>query len=146
MTGLRTRVLGGVALAALCIGSVGNLLAEPKDTSKAAPPPGRIAPTRHLEPHPLSSARARIDAQRRLFTRVEQAITGNDFPEARRLLDLHAAEFGGADAWKDWRTGYQRVVDCLDRPTDESRAAGQRFVDEQRGSRLRRRVRRACLP
>ena len=97
------------------------------------------------EPHPPSAARARMAAQRGLFTRIENALAEHDFDRARDLLRRHETEFAGDDAWTDWREGFARIVDCLEYPGELSRAAGQRFVDVERGSTLRRRVRHACL-
>lgn len=143
MTTFRKRLLAGFALSALCCAFVGNLLAEPSDS---APSPLQSAPgvVERIQPHPLTPARQRLTDQRRLFTGVDQALSSSDFAEARRLLSLHDSKFEQAEAWSDWRAGYQCIVDCLERPSDASRAAGQRFVDERRGSTLRRRVRRAC--
>ena len=41
--------------------------------------------------------------------------------------------------------GYEIVADCLEHPGAASRAAAQAFFDRERGSILRRHVRRHCL-
>lgn len=138
------KLLLGGALAALCCGFVGNLLAEPSDDA-ASPPWKAPSIAERVQAHPMTPARQRLSDQRRLFTRLDQAMARRDFAEARRLLARHDSEFREPEAWQDWRAGYQALTDCLEHPGAESTAAGQRFVDEQRGSTLRRRVRRACL-
>lgn len=99
-----------------------------------------------VRPHPLTPAHARLTAQQRLFAGVEAALARDDFAQVRVLLAEHRAEFSGEDAWTDWREGFARLADCREHPGPASRAAGQRFVDTERASALRRRVRRACLP
>ncbi|MCA9640843.1 MAG: hypothetical protein H6718_36145 [Polyangiaceae bacterium] len=138
------KLLLGGALAALCCAFVGTLLAEPSDDAQS---PLQSAPSiaERVQAHPMTPARQRLNDQRRLFTRVDQALARSDFTEARRLLARHDTDFSETDAWQDWRAGYHALTDCLEHPGAESTAAGQRFVDEQRGSTLRRRVRRACL-
>ncbi len=96
-------------------------------------------------PHPLDEARRRTAEQHRLFSQVKQAIKAQRYAEARRLLQLHDSSFDAREAWQDLREGYQLIVDCRELGTEDARARGRRFVDEQRGSTLRRAVRRACL-
>ena len=101
--------------------------------------PGKVIP------HPLDQARLAQQEQSRLFADVKAAIAASDYASARELLETYDARFGADEAWSDRREGYQLISDCKQYPSDESRANGQRFVDEQRGSTLRRWVRRACL-
>ncbi len=146
MSTLQRKLFAGGLLGALCCAFVGNLLAEPSDGGGApAAAPVSISAAERVVPHPMTPARQRIAAQRRLFVRLDQALASRDFIEVRRLLALHDTQFSESEAWSDWRQGYERIADCQEHPGAASRAAGQRFVDEERGSRLRRRVRRACL-
>jgi hypothetical protein len=79
-----------------------------------------------------------------LFTRIAYSVKHGEYLEARALLDEHDRSFGPEEAWHDLREGYQVLIDCAEYPSEQTRARGRRFVDEQRGSTLRRRVRRAC--
>lgn len=101
--------------------------------------PGKVVP------HPMDALRQRMAEQRRLFANVKQALASDDFARARELLVLHDVTFGAEESWTDLREGYERILDCQQQPGPESRASGQQFVDRERGSTLRRRVRRACL-
>jgi hypothetical protein len=98
-----------------------------------------------VEPHPITAERLRIDEQQRLFDRVEAAVDARDFPRARALLDEHPTRFPDPEGWPDLRDGWRTIADCLEHPGPAARARGQRYVDEERASPLRRRVRRACL-
>lgn len=108
------------------------------------PAPGSHAGSHAVVPHPLDEDRSRLQAQLRLFADVDEALREADFETARRLLAEHDRRFGEREAWSDLREGYQLIADCRQSPSDETRARGARFVNEQRGSTLRRKVRRAC--
>ncbi len=97
-------------------------------------------------PHPIDEARLRITAQRALFTRLDDAIGNHDFRGARALLDEHDRTYGAGESWQDLREAYQLIIDCEQNPGTETSTRGRRFIDEQRGSTMRRRVRRACAP
>jgi hypothetical protein len=86
-----------------------------------------------------------MEQQHQLFDQVEAAIEARDFDRARALLREHQSGFAPREAWTDVREGWLAIADCLQRPGAESTAQGRRFVEQERGSALRRRVRRACL-
>jgi hypothetical protein len=110
-------------------------LADPSDPN----------PDAAVLPHPLSPERLRDSEQLALFGQVHDAIRQRDATRARELVREHRARFPGDEQWRDHVEAYEIIADCIEYPGPESRAAGQRFVDEQRGSTMRRRVRRACL-
>lgn len=130
---------------------------EAESPGADTPNPGATEPARQRDlpdpapnrpgsvvPHPFDAARLRLDAQRAAFTRIDHAVVHGDHQQARALLQEHDRTFGLDEAWHDLREGYQLLLDCIEYPSDETRARGRRFVDEQRGSTLRRRVRRSC--
>lgn len=98
----------------------------------------------HVQPHPLDETRARFALQRQLFSQVKSALHDDDFDTARRLLQQHDTQFAATEAWGDLREGYQLIADCKQYADAASRERGQRFVEQRRGSTLRRAVRRAC--
>lgn len=98
----------------------------------------------HVQPHPLDETRARFAQQRQLFSQVKSALHDDDFDTARRLLQQHDTQFAATEAWGDLREGYQLIADCKQYADAASRERGQRFVEQRRGSTLRRSVRRAC--
>ena len=57
----------------------------------------------------------------------------------------HQVRFSEPEAWTDLREGWRAIADCLEHPDPEAKARGRRFVDQERGASMRRRVRRACL-
>lgn len=129
-----------------------NELAEaPFEVADSPPPRARDLPDvspsdpDKVIPHPIDEPRKRMTAQRQLFSQVKSALRASDYAAARSLLEQHDEDFSAEESWTDLREGYQLMLDCKQYPNDETRARGQRFVDEQRGSTLRRGVRRACL-
>jgi hypothetical protein len=105
------------------------------------PAPGH---TSAVIPHPMDGTRTRMQAQHRLLAEIKGALAAQNFDRARSLLAQHDQQFDAAEAWQDLREGYQLISDCKQYPSPEARARGERFVSVQRGSTLRRAVRRAC--
>jgi hypothetical protein len=122
--------------------------AAPGSNRPGAAPPGRTirqAPAATVEPHPITPERLRLEQQHHLFDEVEAAVQARQFDRARSLLREHQARIPDPEAWTDVREAWQTIADCLERRDAQAKARGQRFVDEERGSSMRRRVRRACL-
>ncbi len=112
---------------------------RPQDRPDESSHPGKVIP------HPIDDARLVQAEQRRLFMDVDAALEANDYTRARSLLTQYDARFVDDEAWSDKREAYQLIADCQEHASPQARANGQRFVDEQRGSTMRRAVRRACL-
>lgn len=106
------------------------------------PAPGRPD---HVIPHPMDPRRERMQAQLRVFSEVDRALRERRPESARALLEQHDRAFGDDEAWLDLREGYQLITDCMESDTATIRERARRFVNEERGSTLRRKVRRACL-
>jgi hypothetical protein len=109
-----------------------------------APPPAGPLPGA-AEPHPITPERLRMEEQHQLFDQVAAAIQALQFDRARALLHEHQERFSDAEAWTDLHEAWRVIADCLEYPGPQSKARGLRFVDQERGSSMRRRVRRACL-
>lgn len=86
-----------------------------------------------------------MQAQHRVFGDVDEALRGRRTDRARTLLEQHDRTFGEDEAWLDLREGYQLITDCMESDAATIRERARRFVDEERGSTLRRKVRRVCL-
>jgi hypothetical protein len=125
----------------------------PRPEQVGEPPPARssneaaaeLAGDKGVEPHPVTSVRSEEAEQRALFRALEHALAHRDFARARDLVREHERRFAGAGGWPDDRRAYEHVLDCLEHPGAESRARGERFIELNRASTLRRRVREACL-
>ncbi len=122
--------------------------------SGSTPAPAPVAPPEptqapgaelRLRPHPITPEREATAAQHAELHAIESAIEARDFPRARQLLDEHRRRPASEIEWEDQWDGFEAVLDCIEHPGPASRQRAERFVDENRASPLRRRVRRACL-
>ncbi len=94
-------------------------------------------------PHPLTPEHQRIFLENALIGDLNGAMDVNDAPGLRSLLQQYRDEYPeDAHVLAD---GYALIADCLERPGPETRAAAQRYYDEQLDSGLRRYIRRHCL-
>ncbi len=98
-----------------------------------------------VRPHPDSRARDALHHELRRFAQIDTALVQEEFDEAERLLNSHERANQGDRTWSDWLAGYRIILDCQRDPGAASRSAGAAFVEHNQGSRLRRKVRRACL-
>jgi len=98
---------------------------------------------RGMAPHPLSPQHQRIFRENNLIGDLNGAMDVKDAAGLRALLTAYREEYPeDAHVLQD---GYALIADCIERPGAETRAAAQRYYDEQLDSGLRRYIRRHCL-
>jgi hypothetical protein len=98
---------------------------------------------RGMLPHPLTPTHERIFRENNLIGNLNGAMDVEDVAGLRALLKQYRNEFPeDAHVLAD---GYELVANCLEHPGAETRAAAQRYYDEQLDSGLRRYIRRHCL-
>jgi hypothetical protein len=94
-------------------------------------------------PHPLTPQHQRIFRENNLIGNLNGAMDVKDAAGLRRLLRQYRDEYPeDAHVLQD---GYELIIACFERPGAETRAAAQRYYDEQLDSGLRRYIRRHCL-
>lgn len=98
-------------------------------------------PTEH--PHPITAEHQRLRRERALLAQLDRAIDFHDGRELRELLDRYRREFPEDE--QRLQAGYGVIAACLNAPGSNSRVAAASFYAQQRGSSLRRWVRRVCL-
>jgi hypothetical protein len=106
---------------------------EPLDTAVAGP----------MHPHPHTPAHERIYRENHLLGQLSGAMDQQDLDGLRHLLRQYREEFP-EDSHR-LQDGYALIADCLEAPSPATRARAERHWREQRGSTLRRYVRRHCL-
>jgi hypothetical protein len=115
-------------------------------TSEGAPirPAGSAeVDARGMVPHPLTPQHQRIFRENNLIGDLNGAMDVKDATGLRALLTQYREEYP-EDAHV-LQEGYALIADCLERAGPETRAAAQRYYDEQLDSGLRRYIRRHCL-
>jgi hypothetical protein len=96
-----------------------------------------------MVPHAITPTHERIFRENNLIGNLNGAMDVKDVAGLRALLEQYREEYPeDAHVLAD---GYQLIADCLEHPGAETRAAAQRYYDEQRDSGLRRYIRRHCL-
>jgi hypothetical protein len=85
----------------------------------------------------------RIFKENSILGTLNGAMDVGDVEALRQLNEQYQREF--PDDPQQLQSGYSLIADCLDGRTDETRTRAQRYFDEQRGSTLRRYVKRHCL-
>ncbi len=94
-------------------------------------------------PHPLTPEHQRIFRENNLIGDLNGAMDVKDPAGLRALLNQYRDEYPeDAHVLAD---GYELIANCLERPGPETRAAAQRYYDEQLDSGVRRYIRRHCL-
>ena len=128
---------------------------EPEPEAAPSPPPpqpttqvtrtvAEAAPKSELPPsHPITKERERRQRQNQYIQVLNDAMDLRDGPKLRELAQRFQEE-GFEDIDKHGE-GYLIVADCLEHPGEASRAAAQAFWDRERGSNLRRHIKRHCL-
>jgi hypothetical protein len=96
-----------------------------------------------MVPHPITPQHQRIFRENNLIGNLSGAMDVKDAAGLRRLLEQYRREYPeDAHVLQD---GYELIADCFERPGPDTRAAAQRYYDEQLDSGLRRYIRRHCL-
>jgi hypothetical protein len=85
----------------------------------------------------------RIQRENQLIQQLNDALDLRDSAKLRELVARYREQgFEDVDKLAD---GYEIVANCIDHPGAASRGAAQAFYDRERGSILRRYIRRVCL-
>lgn len=98
-------------------------------------------PERH--PHPITAQHLHIQHENQLIQAMNDAMDLKDPGELRRVLAMYRSSHP-EDAHALQR-GYEVIADCLEYPSAQARSAGERYMEEERASTLRRMVRRHCV-
>jgi hypothetical protein len=127
---------------------------EPERKAAPAPAPPQASVTHaavapapsaeeFLPSHPINDARLRQQRQNQFIQMMNDSM---DLKDGRRLRELaenfQKERFDDSDKHGE---GSLIIADCLEHPGPASRAAAQAFWDRERGSNLRRYVKRHCL-
>lgn len=100
-------------------------------------------PTEEGHPHPHSPEHERIFRENNVIGQLNGAMDIGDFIGMRRLNAEYRKDYPEDDHLL--QEGYDIIADCLEELTDERKARARRFWQTERGSQLRRYVRRHCL-
>jgi hypothetical protein len=93
--------------------------------------------------HPITPTHERIFRENHLIGQLQGAIDVEDAAGIRKLLKQYREEYPADEHLL--QEGYERIADCLEHPSEASRAEAQRWYDENRASSARRAVRLICL-
>lgn len=94
-------------------------------------------------PHPITSHHVRIQLENQFIQQLNDAVDLRDSRQIRALVARYRAEgFADVDKLGD---GHAIIADCLEQPGEASRATARSFYDRERGSIIRRQLRRICL-
>jgi len=93
--------------------------------------------------HPITPEHERIARENALVQQMNDAMDNKDGALLRKLVGDHAAEF--PEDSNQLREGYRLIADCLEHPGPQTKRAGERFFEVERGSTLRRFVKRHCI-
>ncbi|HET9954724.1 MAG TPA: hypothetical protein VFQ61_09470, partial [Polyangiaceae bacterium] len=94
-------------------------------------------------PHPITPQHERIYAENNLVASLAGALDVRDTARIRRLVAEYRERYPEDD--HQIQAGYEIIANCLDHPGPDTKAAAQRYYDEELGSNIRRYVRRHCL-
>lgn len=101
-------------------------------------------PNTFVHPHPITPKHVRIFEENALLFQLNEAMDGREAPRLRALLTQYRLQY--PEDPHDMQAGYTLIADCIEHPNDEAtRAAAQRYFDEETASTLRRFVMRHCL-
>ncbi len=100
-------------------------------------------PTEEGHPHPHTPEHERIFRENNVIGQLNGALDVGDFIGMRRLNAEYRKDFPEDD--HVLQDGYDIIADCMEERTPEREARAQRFWQTERGSQLRRYVRRYCL-
>jgi hypothetical protein len=107
------------------------------------PHEGDARPPGPLHPHPITPSHQRLFAENRIAFALDDATDAKDLAAMKKLLDQYRRDFP-EDQWQ-LQGGYAVIIECLEHPGAESRAAAERWLDENNGSTVKRSVLRNCI-
>jgi hypothetical protein len=111
-----------------------------RDERPAANPPASGAAT---APHPLTPEHARLFRENQLFAAISSAVDQKDAARLRALLQAYAQEY--PEDPQQVQRGFAVIADCIERPGEAATAAARAYDDRNRGSLVRRHLRRHCF-
>jgi hypothetical protein len=121
--------------------------AEAPRIAKASPEEVDPAPAgdagEPVHPHPITPERIRIQHENQLIGAMNDAMDLEDGARLRTILRSYQEEY--PEDPSQLQEGYRIIADCLEHPSQETKAAGRRYYDDERGSILRVFVERHCL-
>lgn len=94
-------------------------------------------------PHPITPAHARIFRENELLASLNGAVDIASASALRALNQKYRAEYPEDD--HAVQSGYDLITDCLEQRNAATRARAEQYFREERGSVLRRYVKRHCL-
>lgn len=100
-------------------------------------------PNTYVHPHPITPKHVRIFEENALLFQLNEAMDGREPARLRGLLTQYRLQY--PEDPHAMQAGYSLIADCIEHPNDETRAAAQRYYDEETASTLRRFVMRHCL-
>jgi len=107
------------------------------------PHEGDPRPPGPLHAHPITPTHERIFAENRIAFALDDATDARDVAAMRKLLEQYRRDFP-EDQWQ-LQGGYAMVLECLEHPGPASRAAAERWLDQNNGSTVKRSVLRNCI-
>jgi hypothetical protein len=107
------------------------------------PGPDDPHPNTFVHPHPITPQHKRIFRENAILYQLNEAMDGNEAPRLRGLLKQYTDEY--PDDPHDMQKGYALIADCIEHPSEDTRAAARRYYAEEIASTLRRFVMRHCL-
>lgn len=118
---------------------------EHTDDDKPYMPPGPNDPhpKTYAHPHPITPEHQRIFRENALLFQLNEAMDGKEVARLRRYLQEYRHEY--PEDPHEMQSGYELIADCLEHPGDRTRAAAQKYFNEETASTLRRFVLRHCL-
>jgi hypothetical protein len=116
----------------------------PAPPQTAAVEPSREDDRTALEhAHPITPEHERMFAHRRLGFAIDDAADANNAAALRDLLDQYHRDFPGDEAQIE--AAYRLILDCLEHPGAEARAASERWLEQNNGSVVKRSILRHCV-
>lgn len=94
-------------------------------------------------PHPIDAQRLRIYRENNLNASLMGAMNVGDYLGLRALLEEYRMDYP-EDAHR-LHEGYRLIADCLEELTPERQEVARKYWKENRGSTVRRFIRRHCL-
>jgi hypothetical protein len=109
---------------------------------EAREPEPEAGVAREIRPHPITPAHERLRRERALVAELNRAMDGRNATALREGLETYRLEFPEDE--QRIQEGYGVITDCL-AAGSATRQAAERFYAANRGSPLRRWIRRICL-
>lgn len=96
-----------------------------------------------MHPHPVDAPRLAINRENNFNASMMGAMNVGDYLGLRALLEEYSMDYP-EDEYR-LQAGYRLIADCLEALTPERQEAARKYWQENRGSLVRRFIRRHCL-